>query len=194
MHAMRGKRVTASAVIAVLSCAVSGNVLAASPGWDTLLTDVRLLLAQPLPQPPDGTTLPPAIPADQLVQEVRAMLLGGTSASPSTSAPGAAGPTTPVATGSVAATSATSLPALTIQLPPAPPEKYAPTSSTRPPIDMPDPSTIPVPPATQAVTQTARPPIQLPASIRTVRPPIELPGDFTIPLPPHPPAEQAPGR
>jgi hypothetical protein len=84
-------------------------------------------------------------------------------------------------------------PQLTIQLPPHPPERYAPAPQWRPPVQMPDPSTIPSPPQSQAPPQQQRPPIQLPfppGGSQIKRPP-ELP---TIPLPPHPPEEQAPWR
>lgn len=84
-------------------------------------------------------------------------------------------------------------PPLTIQLPPPPPERYAPSARGQPPIQLPDPSTIPSPPDAQAPPTQWRPPIQLPnpSAGATARPPIQLPA---IPLPPHPPEEQAPWR
>ena len=89
-----------------------------------------------------------------------------------------------------------SRPPLNIQLPPPPPERYAPSARGQPPIQLPDPSTIPSPPAAQAPPQQGRPPIQMPIPSGGAqgRPPIQLPNPATIPLPPHPPEEQAPWR
>ena len=82
---------------------------------------------------------------------------------------------------------------ITFQLPPHPPEKYAPASQWRPPIQLPEPSTIPTPPMVQAPIQQRSPPIKIPnpSGATTETPPIQLP---VIPLPPHPPEEQAPWR
>jgi len=89
------------------------------------------------------------------------------------------------------ATTNQSPPPYTIQLPPPPPEKYAPPAQWRPPIQIPNPSTITSPPLAQAPQQQWRPPIEMPnpSSGTTGAQPIQLP---IIPLPPHPPEEQAP--
>jgi len=87
--------------------------------------------------------------------------------------------------------SSQSPPPIEIQLPPHPPESQAPPAQWRPPIEVPDPSTIPSPPLSQAPPQQQRPPVQLPnpSGGTAARPPIE---PLTIPLPPHPPEAQAP--
>jgi hypothetical protein len=87
--------------------------------------------------------------------------------------------------------SSQSAPPIRIELPPHPPESQAPAAQWRPPIQVPDPSTIPSPPLSQAPPQQQRPPIQLPNPTggMQARPPVDLP---VIPLPPHPPESQAP--
>ncbi len=86
-------------------------------------------------------------------------------------------------------------PPITVQLPPPPPERYAPSARGLPPIQIPDPETIPSPPATQAPPARWQPPIEIPrpaAGGAPARPPIQIPDASAIPLPPPPPEEQAP--
>ncbi len=154
---------------------------------------------------PSGTVLPPPSPAaiaaafDLFASSPLTGARVPVPPQPGVSQPSAAPLGQPSPTSSVraaqghAGTPTPSPPPITIQLPPPPPERYAPAARWRPPVQVPDPSTIPIPPLAQAPPQQQRPPIQLPSPPgETVgRPPIDLP---VIPLPPHPPEAQAPWR
>ena len=137
---------------------------------------------------PPGTKLPP--PGAATITRVSAII----ASSPLTGTDPGAGGSVPPASGA----SSQSPPPITIQLPPHPPERHAPSIPGKPPIQMPDPSSIPTPPVQQAPPSQERPPIPIPGASpgaspsAPVRPPILDPA--TIPLPPPPPEDQAPGR
>ena len=145
-------------------------------------------LAEVLRELPPGTELPP--PSDSAIASSLNLfssspLTGNGIQQTATSAVGSPPP--------AGGTTGQSPPPITIQMPPNPPERYAPAAQWKPPIQMPDPSTIPSPPQAQAPPTQQRPPIQLPnpSGGAVGRPPIQLPA---IPLPPHPPEAQAPWR
>lgn len=188
--------------LAVTALLTNGSAVFAQDSG-ALLQEVQALLRQPLPQPPDGATLAPEKTEAERAQQLRAMLFDDAVAGQS--APSAVAPTT-----AGAAQPSLSLPAgpatmagnpldgqLRVELPPAPPEKYAPTAVPRRPAAIPNPATVPLPPLppeSQAPSGVPRPPVSLPLPTAPAEPPARLPDPTVIPLPPHPPEEQAPWR
>lgn len=166
------------------------------------------MLREPLPTPPDGVTLPPGKSDEALARELRAMLFDNEAAGqvkPLAVAPAGAGTTqsdpSPVS-GPQAAAGNPLAGQISVELPPAPPEKYAPTTAPAPtapqarrPAALPDPAAIPLPPhppASQAPSVQPRPPASPPVHTGPAQRPVQLPDPTIIPLPPHPPEDQAP--
>lgn len=187
--------------LAVTALLTTGSAVFAQDSG-ALLQEVQALLRQPLPQPPDGATLAPEKTEAERAQQLREMLFDDA----------VAGQAAPAVTPKIAGTAQTplSLPAgpttmagnppdgqLRVELPPAPPEKYAPTAAPRHTGAIPNPATIPLPPhppESQAPSGVPRPPVSLPLPTAPAEPPARLPDPTVIPLPPHPPEEQAPWR
>lgn len=201
---------TASCLAAVLLVVPDDRAIAQDQDSDALLHEVQAILRQPLPAPPDGVTLPPTKSDEELAQQLRAMLFGNEAAGPATplttraSQPPAGATPGAGATQSAPAMSGTPATAMNplvgqirVELPPAPPERYAPSATQRRPAQFPDPEVIPLPPhppEAQAPSAVSRPPIALPRPAAPLRPRPRLPDPTVIPLPPHPPEEQAPWR
>ncbi len=187
----RSCRAAAPIVFSIIVCCCAVSVDAATPGSSAARAEAWLRWADAeqadaMRKLPAGTTLPPpseASVARSLNLFATSPLTGSGMQQPVGRAGGS-----PTSSGQA---SGQAPPPIQIQLPPHPPESQAPPAQWRPPVQVPDPSTIPSPPLSQAPPQQQRPPVQPPnpATGATGRPPIE---PLTIPLPPHPPDSQAP--
>ena len=200
--------VTAScAAITLIHAAVSP---ANAQDNDALLQEVQAMLRKPLPTPPEGVTLPPGKSDEELARELSAMLFDNEAAGqvkPLAAVPAGVGTTqsesSPVS-GSQAAAGNPLAGQIRVELPPAPPEKYAPTTAAAPiapqarrPAALPDPAVFPLPPhppESQAPSVQPRPPASPPVHTPPAQRPVQLPDPTIIPLPPHPPEDQAPWR
>lgn len=203
--------ITASCLAVTLLLLADSRAFGHSQDPGTLLQEVRAMLRQPLPALPDGVTLPLASSEEQLTQRVRDMLFGDetvghfASATAQASQPPAAAQVSAgvpqTASSSAAGLQAAAPSSLSgqerIELPPAPPEKYAHAAAQKPPAQLPNLAVVPLPPhppVEQAPSMQSRPPILLPNSATSLQPRARLPDPTAIPLPPHPPEEQAPWR
>jgi len=199
---------TASCLAIILVHAAGSPAIAQDT--NTLSQEVQAVLRQPLPTPPDGVTLPPTRSDEAVAQELRAMLFGNEAAGQVTPlAAGASQPSAAAASGAGTTQSAASQVSgqaaagnplagqIPVELPPAPPEKYAPSAAQTRPAVLPNAATIPPPPPppeSQAPSMLPRPPVSQPAPATPSQPPARLPDPTVIPLPPHPPEDQAPWR
>lgn len=205
----------ASCLAAIVFLAVIGP--ANAQDTNGLLEEVQAMLRQPLPAPPEGVTLPPPKSDQEITEQLRAMLFGNEAAGQETppathsshapaTAPSAAGSTSPAPPQAGAPLVSAQNPLagqIRIELPPAPPERYAPTTAPAPaapqarrPATLPDPAVIPLPPhppEAQAPATQSSPPPPLPGPTAPAQPPSRL-DPLVVPLPPHPPEDQAPWR